>query len=380
LKILNVNAVLDPVTGGGTAERTVQISRSLVQKGIDCCIMTTDAGLTDRALPSMEGIHLIIYKCVIKRFYIPLTSYSKIKQVVADVDIVHLMGHWTVLNALVYMAARSLDKPYVVCPAGALPIFGRSRIIKKLYNWIIGKRIIQNAGAWIAITEEEKDQFNSYGINRDKVTVIPNGVNPADFPVGGAAEFRTKHGLNNAPFLLFLGRLNLIKGPDLLLDAFSKGGKDWKEWHLVYAGPDGGLLGRLKKRVDEKGLGERVHFIGYVGGDEKSAAYHAADCLVIPSRQEAMSIVVLESGVSATPVILTDQCGFDQVEDVGGGKVCPATVDGIYNSLQDTLKDTESLSGLGRELQIYVSKNYTWHAVIRKYTELYSNLLATTNG
>jgi len=377
LKILNVNAVLDPVTGGGTAERTLQISRSLVQKGIDCCIMTTDVGLSGRILPSMEGIHLIAYRCVMKRFYIPLSSYSKIKQVVEDVDIVHLMGHWSILNALVYIAARSLDKPYVVCPAGALPIFGRSRVIKKIYNWLIGKRLIQNADAWIAITEEEKVQFNSYGINRDKITVIPNGINPDDFPVNGIAEFRIKHGLNKSPFLLFLGRLNFIKGPDLLLDAFSKGDDDWNEWHLVYAGPDGGLLESLKKTVDKNGLNERVHFIGYVGGDEKSAAYHAADLLVIPSRQEAMSIVVLESGISATPVILTDQCGFDQVEAVGGGKVCPATVDGIYDGLHEIIGGNEDLVGLGKKLESYVSMNFTWHVVIRKYIELYSVLLAS---
>jgi len=377
LKILNVNAVVDPVTGGGTAERTVQISRSLMKEGIDCCIMTTDIGLSEEELQNFEGMHLIKYRCILKRFYIPLVSYSEIKKVVKGVDIVHLMGHWSVLNALVYMAAQALRKPYVVCPAGALPIFGRSKIIKKIYNWLIGNSIIRNANAWVAITEEEKNKFQPYGVNRDKVTVIPNGVDPADFIRGDTKSFRTKHGIYDHPFMLFLGRLNIIKGPDLLLEAFCKGQDDWQEWHLVYAGPDGGLLESLKKRVDDTALSDRVHFIDYIGGDDKSAAYHAADLLVIPSRQEAMSIVVLESGISATPVVLTDQCGFEQVEDVGGGKVCPATADGIYTSLQEMIGGNKNLVVLGRKLESYVCENYTWHIVIRGYINLYSQLLTS---
>jgi len=375
LKILNVNAVLDPVTGGGTAERTVQISRALTRAGIDCTIMTTDLGLTKNVRKDLDDLDLICFKCLVKRFYIPLVSYFRIKRLVRDFDVVHIMGHWTILNALIYIAARALGKPYVVCPAGALPIFGRSKIIKKVYNRLIGKKLIQNAAAWIAITDDEKPQFLPYKIDEASIVVIPNGINPADFPSGGENNFRKDIAVNSAPFILFLGRLNLIKGPDLLLEAFIRGKDNWQEWHLVYAGPDGGLLENLRKIVTENDLNNRVHFIGYVGGTKKSSAYHAADCLVIPSRQEAMSIVVLESGISGTPVVLTDQCGFDQVEHVGGGKVCPATSDGIYNSLQEIVNNSGNREHMGEKLKEYVENNYTWTVVIDKYIDLYNRLV-----
>lgn len=375
--MLNVNAVLDPVTGGGTAERTVQISRFLIEEGIDCSIMTTDLGFTDGNLSGADDIQVIAYRCIVNRFYIPLVRYSEIKNIIRNFDIIHVMGHWTILNVLVYFAARSLGKPYVVCPAGALPIFGRSRILKKIYNLLFGANIIKNASAWISITEDEKYQFIPYGINIDDITVIPNGVDFNDFPGGGETEFRAIHGINDNPFMLFLGRLNLIKGPDILLDAFIKGVNDWPDWHLVFAGPDGGLLAQLEKTVSNTDtIKNRVHFIGYVGGTEKSAAYHAADLLVIPSRQEAMSIVVLESGISSTPVVLTDQCGFDQVEKIGGGKISPATVEGVFASLKDTLKDSADLADMGKKLQSYVRDNYTWTVVIRKYVQLYERLLS----
>lgn len=376
MKILNVNSVLDPVTGGGTAERTLQTSRALLEAGVDCSIMTTDVGFADEKLPKLDGGRVIAYKCLFKRFYIPRATYAEIKKEVERVDVIHLMGHWSVLNALVYLAARAAHKPYVVCPAGALPIFGRSKILKKVYNWIIGRQIICNASAWIAITDDERAQFEDYGVERNSVVIIPNGITLADFPTQGVNEFKIKYKLDNRPFILFLGRLNIIKGPDMLLEAFSKGQHIWPEWHLVFAGPDGGLLNSLKRSAEESSVNDRVHFIGYVGGAEKSAAYHAAKLLVIPSRQEAMSIVVLEAGISGTPVLLTDQCGFNEVSAIDGGKVIPPTVEGVQTGLAEMLADNKKLVEMGGKLKDFVQYNYTWAVVIRKYLDLYGKLLS----
>ncbi len=376
MKILNVNSLLDPVIGGGTAERTLQISRALKDEGVDCKILTTDIGFENGSLPRLDGLKVAAYQCLFKRFYIPRVSFASIKKEVAGIDVIHIMGHWSVLNALVYLAARRVQKPYVVCPAGALPIYGRSKILKAIYNRVIGRRIIRDANAWIAITEDERSHFDAYGIDRSSVIVIPNGINPDDFSEADVQGFRKKHGLGNHPFILFLGRLNPIKGPDLLLDAFCRGQETWPEWHLVFAGPDGGLLDSLKRDSAASAVGDRIHFIGYVGGKEKSAAYHSAQLLVIPSRQEAMSIVVLEAGISGVPVLLTDQCGFDVVGKIGGGVVTPATVEGLQNGLANLLNDKMNLDAMGGKLQDHVKSNYTWHVVIQKYLDLYAGLLS----
>ena len=73
------------------------------------------------------------------------------------------------------------DRPYVVCPAGALPLYGRSKWLKRCYNFIIGDAIIRNASGWIAVTEAEFPQFEEYGVDSSLVTVIPNGVSKEDF-------------------------------------------------------------------------------------------------------------------------------------------------------------------------------------------------------
>lgn len=375
MKILNVNALLDPVTGGGTAERTLQISRALMDEGADCRILTTDIGFENGSLPRLDGLNVKAYQCLLKRFYIPRVSLASIKKEVEVVDVIHIMGHWSVLNALVYLAARLMHKLYVVCPAGALPIFGRSKILKTIYNWIIGRRIIRDASAWIAITDDERSQFEVYGIDRKSVIVIPNGINPDDFSETDVQGFRKKHGLGNHPFILFLGRLNSIKGPDLLLEAFCRGQEAWPEWHLVFAGPDGGLLDSLKKSSAASAVRSRVHFVGYVGGKEKSAAYRSAQLLVIPSRQEAMSMVVLEAGITGTPVLITDQCGFNDVSVVNGGIVVPTSVEGIQKVLIEILKDAEKRRSMGRNLKKYVEDNFTWKIAVEKYLQLYRMIL-----
>jgi glycosyltransferase involved in cell wall biosynthesis len=346
-----------------------------MDEGADCRILTTDIGFENGSLPRLDGLNVTAYQCLLKRFYIPRVSLASIKKEVEGVDVIHIMGHWSVLNALVYLAARLMQKLYVVCPAGALPIYGRSKILKTIYNWIIGRRIIRDASAWIAITEDERSQFEVYGIDRKSVIVIPNGINPDDFPETDAQGFRKKHGLGNHPFILFLGRLNSIKGPDLLLEAFCRGQEAWPEWHLVFAGPDGGLLDSLKKSSAASAVRSRVHFVGYVGGEEKSAAYRSAQLLVIPSRQEAMSIVVLEAGITGTPVLITDQCGFNDVSAVGGGMVVAASIEGLQDGLLAMTGNPDKLKIMGQNLLKFTREHFLWDHMVNRYLELFSRIV-----
>jgi glycosyltransferase involved in cell wall biosynthesis len=176
---------------------------------------------------------------------------------------------------------------------------------------------------------------------------------------------------------MFIGRLNTIKGPDLLLQAFWNQKDRLKDFHLVFVGPDGGMLSKLKEMVAKLGVNDRVHFLGYLGGADKSQAYHAADLLIIPSRQEAMSIVVLEAGITGTPVLLTDQCGFNEVVGIGGGQVVPASVDGLQQGLVEILREPAQLKSMGANLKKYVFEHFTWDVVIDKYLSLYHKILDT---
>lgn len=375
MKVLNVNITLDPVRGGGTTERTFQMSRFLAKAGVRCTILTTASDLTAERLDALADVELIALPCLWRRFYIPRFSLRRVRQVVAGADLVHLMGHWNFLNVLVYFFASRLNKPYVICPAGELPIFGRSRLIKKVFNWAVGKKIMHNAAGCIAVTAAEIPQFAAYGIDPGKITVIPNGINTADFLADDAVLFRKQHGLADVPFILFVGRLNTIKGPDLLLRAFCSVQQHLRDYHLVFVGPDGGMLAELESIAAACGATDRVHFLGYLGAADKSRAYNAADFLVIPSRQEAMSIVVLEAAASATPVLITDQCGFDEVGAISGGRVTPATVEGIVAGLEELLADPSQLPRMGEALRQYAVEHFSWERIAVNYVQIYTAIL-----
>ena len=378
LKVLNVNTSIDLRRGGGTAERTFQMSRHIgMESGVECTVLTLDIDITQSRLESLRPARAVVLRCIWNRFYIPSFRFILIRNLVADADIVHLMGHWSVLNVVVYFTCKTLNKPYVVCPAGTLPIFGRSKLIKKAYNIIIGKSIIRDAAACIAVTVNERADFLEYGVNSESVMVIPNGVNPEDFPETDKDVFLNKFTLRGVPFLLFMGRLNLIKGPDILLDAFVQIAHAHPDLHLVFAGSDEGMLKPLRRSASNAKLADRIHFLGYLMGDDKSAAYRTAKLLIVPSRQEAMSIVAVEAGICGLPVLMTDQCGFSQVREVDHRLEVPATKGGIASGLTSLLAASGTLPALSEKWSTFVRSNFTWSTVGPRYCEVYRMILAT---
>lgn len=378
ITVLNVVHLLDPVTGGGTAERTVQLCRSLARSGATCSVLTMDIGINRELLDRLKGIDVFTALTLSRRFPIPLLNPFKLLSLVRRADVVCLMNHWTALNAVVYWVCRCVRKPYTVCPAGALEPFGRSAFLKKIYNWIVGRKLIRNANACVAITKSDIDDFLTYGVELNKIHLIPNGIDPEDFPEdissGELKNFRDRHGLGDYPIILFMGRLNRIKGPDLLLDAFVAVSNEFPKYHLVFVGPDNGLLFDLKQVAESAGLANRVHFAGYLSGRDKACAYRLADVLVIPSRREAMSIVVLEAGVSRTPVLATDRCGLDDLAAEGAIKMVSPTSEAISEGLTSFLAHPVEAREVGARLKQAVYRSYLWLTQARSHLQLFRDI------
>jgi glycosyltransferase involved in cell wall biosynthesis len=378
MKILLVNHLLDAVTGGGTAERTYQIGRFLARAGAECTILTLDVGITAERREGLGEAKLVAVPCINERFFIPQLCSAQTSRLVAEADVVQLSGHWTLLNVLVYRACRKLGKPYLFCPAGALQPFGRSLWLKRIYDLSVGHRLTRSAAACVAVTDAERVDFVGCGVSDDRIVVIPNGIDPDAYQIervpGAVARFRQTVGLGDARFILFLGRLNLIKGPDLLLDAFCSLNSDLPDVHLVIAGPDGGMLSQLKEIAAARGITRQVHFTGYLGSAEKLAALHAATLLAIPSRREAMSIVVLEGGICGCPVLFTDACGIDGIAHAGAGVMVPASASALAEALLRMLRDPESMRASAERLQDIVQQNYLWEVQAQRYLTVSSQI------
>ncbi|WP_273439508.1 glycosyltransferase [Sedimenticola selenatireducens] len=376
LRILFVNHLLDPVSGGGTAERTFQLARFMTKELVECGILTFDIGDVQAYENKLSGAQVYKLPCVFTRYFIPGPLRRGVARLISEYDVVHLMGHWTLLNAIVAVICLFQNKPYVVCPAGALKSFGRSQWLKRIYDFVIGKRIVRSASAWVAITEDEKPDFVHYGVTPESVVVIPNGVDPDDYEYQILGEYEKqstldkRFSLNGHPYILFLGRLDKIKGPDLLLEAFAAVTETFPNLHLIFAGPDSGLMETLKADALTMGVDNRVHFAGYVTGDNKINALRHAKCLVIPSREEAMSIVVLEAGICGTPVIFSDRCGLDEFARNGAGIEIQANAHSIGQALIQALTSPELMRESGKVLKEMVHKSFLWRTQAQRYRAL----------
>ncbi len=372
MKLLTVCATLDAATGGGVTARTLQLTRRLSEAGVECAILTTHAGPETPAGPA--GTAVTSLPAAGGRFRVPWRGLSDLNAAVQSADVVLLMNHWTTLNALAFLAARRLGKPHVVCPAGALPVFGRSGAIKSIYNAVIGRRIVRSAAAQLAISRDEIEHFADYGVDRDRVDIIPNGV-PSIPRQGDPTSFRQRHGLGDAPVLLFLGRLAPIKGPDLLISAFANRRADLPGWHLVFAGPDDGMLETLTQAVSQSALTDRVHFIGFLDDGQKQDALAAADLVVVPSRSDAMSIVVLEAAAAGRPVLITDRCGVPEVDEVGGGWIVPASIAGLEAGLIDAARDRAVLQARGEAWRRFALTQFSWSRIAHLHLGVFERVL-----
>lgn len=365
MNILLVNMSVDLVLGGGTAERTCQLVKALQKlPDTNAKVLSTTAGL-HAGIP-LDSKQFILLPCWNERWYFPAPYVYKTYKSLKWADVVIITGHWTFINAMVFFINKIVKRPYVFCPAGAFHKFGRSQIIKRAYDVIVGSSILKHADRLIAIPKDEKEYFYKLGIARNKIAVIPNGIKTEDFSYANDDAFKAKYAIGDSPFLLFMGRLNEIKGPDILLHAFLNIAAQFPSLHLVIAGPDGGMELQLKQLIKKQRMTLRVHLIGYISGKDKSEAYHAAELMVVPSRSEAMSIVALEAAFCGTAVMLTNQCGFSELVKAGGAVEVDADAGSMTDTLVTLLNDTVNLKKMGKRGKEFIGNNYTWDIAAKK--------------
>ncbi|WP_151448087.1 glycosyltransferase [Lacisediminimonas profundi] len=374
MQVLNVVSILSAREGGGNAERTMQLSRAISAAGVGCTVLTLDIGDPHARQPQLGDAELVVLPTLNKRYQVPRLRWKAVEAQVRKADVIHFMGYWSLLAVFVFLVARRTGVPYVVSPAGALAIFGRSKALKQLFNLVFGRRLLRGAAGWIAVTAGELPDFESHGIDPARVKVLPNGVVESEFEPVPGVSLPWPGMIASDSCILFMGRLDPIKGPDLLLEAFIRIAPQFPGATLVFAGPDGGLQASLEQRAREAALAQRVHFAGFVSGPMKTAAYREASILVVPSRREAMSIVAVEAGVCGTAVLMTDQCGLDDVREIEPRLVVPATVEGLASALCFALEDKERLQAWGERWQDIVRQRYLWRDIGQRFADYLSML------
>ncbi len=213
------------------------------------------------------------------------------------------------------------------------------------------------------------------GLNPDRLTVIPNGVDQARFE-GAQPLPRAQLGVSeDAPLTLFVGRLVPQKGIEELLRAARVVSARRPFWRLLIAG-DGPLRDRLAALSrDEPALAAAVRWLG--PRDDVPRLLRSADILVLPSLWEGMPNVVLEAMAAGLPVLGTQVEGTEELVVPGqtGWLVPPGDSEALAAALLEAIDNPTDLKARGERGRLRVRERYSQQQVVAAYDRLWSTIL-----
>jgi glycosyltransferase involved in cell wall biosynthesis len=180
---------------------------------------------------------------------------------------------------------------------------------------------LRDADGVVAVSNELAGRIAGFGIDKGKIRVIYDGVNPKLFSPGSKTEARVRLKLPpDGLQFLFVGNLVPVKGVDTLIsacDLLNRGGLKFA-LHIVGKGR---LGGRLEDQARACNLGDAIRFVGPVAQQDIPDWYRSADVLVLPSRSEGVPNVLLEASACDTPWVATNVGGNPEIAHLGNSRL-----------------------------------------------------------
>ena len=301
---------------------------------------------------------------------------------VREHDVAHIYGLYDLLGPAVALFCRRSQVPYVVEPMGMFRPIIRNLILKNVYHFAFGKALLRSARFLIATSEQEKAEMIEGGTDPQRVLVRRNGVEaPSVIPARGA--FRKQVGIPlDALVVLYLGRLEAKKSPELLVSAFAtwrKKSEEKRTAFLIIAGPEHerGYIDRLKSLASSLGIREEIKFTGPLYDDAKWSAYCDADVFVLPSQNENFGNSAAEAIACGTPVIVTDRCGIAPYIAQRTGLVVSHDEEAVARALDDILSRPE-VAARFRSACPTVARELSWDEPISRMVRIYEQALCAT--
>jgi D-inositol-3-phosphate glycosyltransferase len=241
--------------------------------------------------------------------------------------------------------------------------------------------IFSCADAVLASCEVEADQFiRFYNADPSRVHVVPLGVEHAFFAPGYRPQARRALGLDaDQTLLLFVGRLQALKGVDLALETLIELRRRGRDAMLaIIGGPSGAdgrlTLAQLHERVAEAGVIEHVSFVAPQAHQLLSTWMRAADVTLVPSRSESFGLVALESSACGTPVVASEVGGLITLIEPGVNGFLVAERDPLIwaDTVEVTLnpETTTSMSNAA----VLLAHRYTWKSAAESLAKLTEQL------
>jgi glycosyltransferase involved in cell wall biosynthesis len=390
MRIAQVNVYFNPFMVGGAEWYVYNLSRELVKMGNEVDVFTVNIynGKKAPASESIEGINVHRLPLKLDWTY-RLKVWDGLTEMLAR-------GGYDVIHAYDYAQPHSLNALEAGRRSGsgtALTVFDvHSMIPRTWYKQIpmsfmdsyFAKRTLPRAGRVLVRAPNLIPSLLEIGARKETLVVTPSGVRDESLGSFDGDKFLKKYGITGSPIMLFMGRLNPLKGPENLLLAAPRLLKQFPEAAFVFVGPEqSGYLDHLRTVVKRLGIESRVFFTGPIYEfQEKMEAYASCDVFVLPTSYEGTSQAVFEAMSQAKPIVATDVGGIPfQIKNGREGTLVPyGDVDALAEGVESMLKDPVLAAKLGKNARDKVQRDFRYSMLASNMVKIYEEIDGDADG
>jgi glycosyltransferase involved in cell wall biosynthesis len=238
-------------------------------------------------------------------------------------------------------------------------------------NWFSHLTIFES-DAVCALTEWEKAELQKFGVPRERLEIVPNGIKYKNYRAKAKEDFLSKYGVDG-PMLLFVGQPIRRKGLEYAVEALPKITSEVSDAKLV-------VIGYRKEEWLEKAANENESIVlaGRVSESEKISAYQQASAFVLPTLYEGFGTVLIEAMAAGCPIITTRTAGIPEIVKDGrnGLLVEPKS------SSQLAAAALKLLGGKAFRKRISAAnakdaKEYDWKDVAKRYESVFQKAISS---
>jgi glycosyltransferase involved in cell wall biosynthesis len=223
------------------------------------------------------------------------------------------------------------------------------------------RRSLAHADLVVTLTEFEAGVAESMGVDPARVSVIPAGTDPDDFPDLTPVQARTAAGLPQRPTVGFIGRLAAYKGIDTLLEAAEILWRDRPDTTVLIGGNPAGWEGHKAPEVTAV-AGDRLVVREGFADDERAVLLAACDVIAHPSREESFGMVVVEAWAARRPIVVADIPAVRDFVEPGrtGELIAPGDSVGLARALAALLDDPHRRELEGQAGRARAIEQFSW--------------------
>ena len=364
MKILSFVSSLD-LSSGGPSRSVPMLAKGLAELGVDITLMTIRS--ENMNTHALEGTTVKL------KVLEPTFSRKEIAKYLEDerFELIQIQSMWDLPYHKVMVEACRLGIPYIVTPRGMLEPWSLSqkKWKKKLAWWLYQRNDVQKSACVFTTAKMEAEHVSNLGITTCKA-VIPNGIETDAYPCKTSVEGVKKQ-------VLFLSRVHVKKGIELLFEAWKRIHSDYVDWQLLVIGNgEAEYIHSLENRVESLVLKDSIKILPPVFGEAKIKVYQESALFCLPSFSENFGMVIAEAMSCGTPVITTTNCPWEILNETNTGWCIDLSVDNLERALREAMEmDANALYDMGQRASKFIFDNFDYRSVTRKTLRLYEWLL-----